>query len=158
MQKLIGFLILALMTLPGAALAKDSPVLATYYTNNCCLPPEYAYEVTVTIHEDGTLTLLRCEEYATEGPGCKTRRAKVTDAALAEILVAAGASGLAKTPAALDLDPPIRGGGTSGLVMLDGVEIALPWNPAAEDADRVRQVLRVIAGAIPAKLAQYLGD
>lgn len=158
MQKLFGFLILTLLAVPGAALAKDSPVLATYYTNNCCLPPEYAYEVTVTIHEDGALTLVRCEGYATEGPGCKTRHAKLTDAALAEILAAAGASGLAKTPAALDPDPPIGGGGTSGSVVLDGVEIVLPWNPAAADADRVRQVLRVIAGTFPAKLTQDLGD
>jgi len=160
MQKLFGFMILALLAVPGSALAKDSPVLATYHTDNCCLPPEFAHEINVTILQDGTLTLVRCEQYATEGPGCKTRRAMLTEDAMVAIRAAAEASGLAIDPAsrAPGDEIPIGGGSTSGTVVLDGVEIVLLPFPVTEDAERVRSVLSAIRGAIPARLNRFIEE
>lgn len=142
----------------GTTLAEDAGVLATYHTDNCCVPPEGAYEVDVTVLKDGALTLIRCEGYETEGPGCRTRRAKATPAALEAILKAAADSGLAGKPAARSLEPSMGGGGTSGSVMLDGSEVILPRDPANEDAERVALVLRAIRDALPARLDRFLED
>jgi hypothetical protein len=146
------------LALGTPAWAQDT--LATYHADNCCLPPEYAYEVNVTILQDGNLTLTRCEGYATEGPDCQTRRAQVPADALQAIRAAALASGLAERPAsdAPAEEIPIGGGSVSGSVVLDGATIPLPAFPVARDADRVRPVLEAIRAAIPARLSRFLRD
>lgn len=146
-------LVLAL-TLP--AQAQDAAILAEYWTDSGSLPPEYAWDTTVTIREDGTLTLKHCKGYETEGPACKTRRAKVAEDALAAIWKAATDSGLAKKPAR-ETDTPIVGGGlTGGRVILDGAEIKLISQPIEADAARVGPVLQAIAAAIPARFNRFL--
>jgi hypothetical protein len=147
-----------LALLPSAAVAEDAPVLATFHADNCCLPPEFAWEITLTILADGTLTLQRCEGYETEGPGCTTHRARASVAALEGVRTAAIASGLSKDPASERADPLIGRGGTSGSVMLDGVEIDLPRDPSARDFHRVGLVLHAIRAAVPAELEQTFQD
>lgn len=146
------------LTLATASVADEPAVLATYHADNCCLPPEFAWETNVTILDDGKLTLEQCTGYATEGVGCKTRRATVSEAALQAIRAAVTESDLAETPAALNPDPAFGGGGRSGSAMLDGVEIPLPRDPAIEDAERVALVLRAIAEAIPPKFDRFFED
>jgi hypothetical protein len=146
------------LSLAPAIHAQDVDVLATYHADNCCLPPEYAWEANVTILEDGRLTLERCTGYATEGSGCKSRRAKVPEAALEAIRTAATESGLSETPAAQNPDPAIGGGGRSGSVVLEGVTIPLPRDPAPADANRVALVLGAISAAIPDRLDRFLAD
>jgi hypothetical protein len=148
------------LTLALASPAWGQDVLATYHTDNCCLPPEYAMEVNVTIRQDGALTLVRCDSYTNEGEGCQTRHARLTEGAVQAIRAAALASGLAKDPAtpAPDDQIPIGGGSTSGLVVLDGVDIPLLAFPVAEDAERVGAVLTAIRTAIPARLNRYLEE
>lgn len=87
------------------------PVLADYFTDSGSLPPEYAWETSVLIREDGQLELKHCKGYETEGPACKLRRAKVSEAALEVIRAAAADSGLLKKPAR-ETDTPIVGGGS----------------------------------------------
>lgn len=148
------------LTLALASPVAAQNVLATYHTDNCCLPPEYAFEVNVTILEDGALTLTRCEQYETEGPGCTTRRAKVPAADLEAIRAAAAASGLADKPAmeAEAEDIPMGGGSTSGSITIDETEIALPPFPAVADSERVMSVLTAIRAAIPAKLDRFFQE
>jgi hypothetical protein len=74
-------LLLALPDCPapaGRVGAEDAPMLAQYWTDSGSVSPEYAWETTVTILEDGSLSLKYCTGYASEGPDCKTRSAKVT--------------------------------------------------------------------------------
>lgn len=144
---------------PLAALAEDAPVLAEYWTDSGSLPPEYAWETSVTILRDGKLTLKHCRGYETEGPACKTRRAKVAQATLEAIRDAAQSSGLAQKPARQSEDIMIGGGSTGGVVYLDGQKIDLLPQPTAEDAERVGSVLKAIGAAIPSRFDHFLtGD
>ena len=151
MLKLLALLLLT----ATAAIAQDAPVLAEYWTDSGSLPPEYAWETSVTILEDGRLTLKHCKGYETEGPACKTRRAKVSDDALSAILAAAQDSDLAEHPAQQAEYPMVGGGATSGVVYLDGGKIALPSQPADADAARVGKVLSAIAAAIPPRFDRF---
>ncbi len=148
-------LALLLLTAP-AAMAQDSPVLAEYWTDSGSLPPEYAWETTVTILEDGTLTLKHCKGYETEGPACKSRRANVSEDALAAIRTAAVESGLADKPARETEFPMVGGGLTGGLVYVDGQKVKLLSQPAEADADRVGKVLAAIAAAIPPRFDRFV--
>ncbi len=154
MKKLL--LALTLAALPFAALAEDSPIVATYGTHNGSLPPEYAWDNFVVIHADGKMEVRHCKGYETEGPGCKTRRGKATPEALEAIRAAALASGLAEKPAAESEDLMVGGGGTWGSVFLDGQEIKLMSEPAEADASRVNAVLSAVAAAIPDKFERFM--
>ena len=151
MLKLLALLLLT----ATAAIAQDAPVLAEYWTDSGSLPPEYAWETSVTILEDGRLTLKHCKGYETEGPACKTRRAKVSDDALSAILAAAQDSDLAEHPAQQAEYPMVGGGLTSGAVYLGGAKITLLSQPADADAARVGKVLSAIAAAIPPRFDRF---
>lgn len=154
MKKLL--LALTFAALPFAALAEDSPIVATYGTHNGSLPPEYAWDNFVVIHEDGKMEVRHCKGYETDGPGCKTRRGKATPEALEAIRAAALASGLAEKPAAESEDVMVGGGGAWGSVFLDGQEIKLMSEPAEADASRVNAVLSAVAAAIPDKFDRFM--
>lgn len=146
---------LALLILTAAAAQADDAVLAEYWTNSGSLPPEYAWETSITILADGQLTLRHCKGYETEGPACKTRRARVKEEALATIRTAARDSRLAVKPAR-ETDTPMVGGGlTGGAVYLDGARIVLVPQPAEPDVPRVRKVLSAIAAAIPQRFVRF---
>lgn len=147
-----------LVSLSSVARAEDAPILAEYWTNNGSLPPEYAWETSVTIRQDGSLTLQHCTGYETEGSACKSRRAKVTADAMAAITAAAEASGLKERPAQ-ETDAPIVGGSlTGGSVWLDGTRIVLLSQPAAADAERVSDVVLAIRAAIPTRFNRFLEE
>ena len=133
-----------------------APVLADYWTDSGSLPPEYAWETSVLIREDGRLELKHCKGYETEGPACKLRTAKVPEAALQAIRAAATESGLLQKPAR-ETDMPMVGGGlTSGRVNLAGGTVDLPSQPAEADAARVAKVLQAIASAIPPRFDRFV--
>jgi hypothetical protein len=148
----------AMAMAPLAAGAEEPAVLAQYWTNNGSLPPEYAWEASITIHADGKLELKRCKGYETTGPACKTRRATVSDADLQAIGDAARASGLLEDPALETPEIMIGGGLTGGVVYLDGQKISLLSQPIAEDAERVASVLRAIRAAVPDRLTRLLEE
>lgn len=132
------------------------PVLADYFTDSGSLPPEYAWETSVLIREDGQLELKHCRGYETEGPACKLRRAKVSEAALKAIRAAAADSGLIDKPAR-ETDTPIVGGGSIwGRVNLAEGTVELPSQPAEADVERVGKVLAAIAAAIPPRFGRFL--
>ena len=135
--------LLLALTLPAQA-DELAPVLADYWTNNGSLPPEYAWETGILIREDGQLELKHCKGYETEGPACKLRRAKVSEAALDAIRTAAIDSGLIEKPA-VETDTPMVGGGlTWGRVNLAEGTVELPSQPADADVERVGKVLAAI--------------
>jgi hypothetical protein len=132
-----------------------APVLADYWTNSGSLPPEYAWETSILIREDGQLELKHCKGYETEGPACKRRKAQVTAAALQAIRDAATESDLLESPAR-ETDTPMVGGGlTWGRVNLAGGTVDLPSQPADADVERVRNVLQAIAAAIPPRFDRF---
>lgn len=131
-------------------------VLAEYQTDSGSLPPEYAWDTTVSILTDGHLTLKHCTGYETEGPYCKTRRATVAEDALAAIRKAATESGLAEKPAREAEEIVVGGGLTGGAVYLDGKKIDLLPQPAAADVERVGKVLDAIAAAIPPRFDRFM--
>jgi hypothetical protein len=131
------------------------PVLADYWTDSGSLPPEYAWETSVLIREDGQLELKHCKGYETEGPACKLRHAKVAEAALEAIRAAATESGLIERPAR-ETDTPMVGGGlTWGRVNLVAGTVELPSQPAEADVPRVGKVLATIAAAIPPRFDRF---
>jgi hypothetical protein len=143
--------VFALTLLSVPAMAQDS-LLAEYWANSGSLPPEYAWDVTVTVSSEGLLVLKHCKGYETEGPACKTRKATVSPATLAAITAAAEAAGLAESPARQVEDVPVGGSAAGGAVWLDGTRYLLPAWPVEEDAARVGSVLAAVAAAIPARL------
>ncbi|NGM45707.1 hypothetical protein G5B31_09175 [Rhodobacter sp. SGA-6-6] len=149
MRRLV--LALALSAAPLPALAQE--MLAEYRAHSGSLPPQYAWSVTATIAADGAVALTHCTGYETEGPACTTRRGKAAAAGLQAIREAAVASGLIETPAPESDEIMVGGGSVRGRVRIDGAGIALPAQPAPEDAARVAVVLSAIRSAIPAGLA-----
>ncbi len=146
--------LLLALTLPVQA-DELAPVLANYWTNNGSLPPEYAWETSILIREDGQLELKHCKGYETEGPACKLRRAKVPEAALDAIRTAARESGLVARPAR-ETDTPIVGGGlTWGRVTIAEGTVDLPSQPRDADVERVGKVLAAIAAAIPPRFNRF---
>jgi len=151
-------LAIAMALAPLAAWSDEPAVLAQYWTNNGSLPPEYAWEASITIRTDGKLELKRCKGYETTGPACKTRRATVSEAELQAIRDAARASGLLEDPAMETPDVMVGGGLTGGVVYLDGQKISLLSQPIPEDAERVASVLRAIRAAVPDRLTRLLDE
>lgn len=146
--------LLVALALPAQA-DELAPVLADYWTNSGSLPPEYAWETSILIREDGQLELKHCKGYETEGPACKLRKAKVSEDALEAIRTAANDSGLTENPAR-ETDTPMVGGGlTWGRVNLVGGTVDLPSQPADADVERVGKVLAAIAAAIPPRFDRF---
>jgi hypothetical protein len=137
-----------------AAPARAAEVLAEYWANSGSLPPEYAWDVTVTIHTDGQVILTHCKGYATEPPGCKTRKGKADAAKLDAIRAAVVEADLIANPARTSDEVIVGGGASAGRVTLDGQKISLPSQPVVEDANRVGMVLRTVYDAIPTRLAK----
>lgn len=106
-------MLLLFFALPQTVRAEDAP-LAEYWANSGSLPPEYAWDVTITISAAGNLVLKHCTGYETEGPACKTRKATVSAADLAAIIAAAKAAELAEKPARQTEDIPVGGGSDGG--------------------------------------------
>ena len=146
--------VLLALALPVQA-GELAPVLADYWTNSGSLPPEYAWQTSILIREDGQLELKHCKGYETKGPACKLRTAKVSEAALDAIRAAAAESGLIEEPAR-ETDTPMVGGGlTWGRVNLAAGIVELPSQPADADAERVGKVLAVIAAAVPPRFDRF---
>lgn len=154
MIRLSPLALLLVLALPAQA-DELAPVLADYWTNSGSLPPEYAWETSVLIREDGQLELKHCKGYETEGPACKLRRAKVPEAALEAIRAAATESGLLEEPARETDTPTVGGGLTGGRVTLASGTIELPSQPADADVARVNTVLKAIAAAIPPRFNRF---
>jgi hypothetical protein len=152
-------LTLALLALPLPALAEEQPeVLAYYWLDSGGLPPEYAWSVEVAIATDGKVTLKDCKGYETEPPGCKIRKGKTTPERLQAIRDAVAASGLVDKPARPADEVMVGGGSAGGKVLLDGMEVPLISQPAAEDAARVGQVLAAIRDAMPRRFLKFVTD
>jgi hypothetical protein len=146
--------LLLALSLPAQA-DELAPVLADYWTNSGSLPPEYAWETSVLIREDGQLELKHCTGYEVEGPACKLRKAKVSDTALEAIRTAATESGLIQKPARETETPMVGGGLTWGRVNLVAGTVDLPSQPAEADVARVNKVLDAIAAAIPSRFNRF---
>lgn len=142
------------LTLPAHA-DELAPVLTDYWTNSGSLPPEYAWETSILIREDGQLELKHCKGYETKGPACKLRTSKVSEAALDTIRAAATESGLIEKPAREAETPMVGGGLTWGRVNLAGGTVDLPSQPADADVERVGKVLQAIAAAIPPRFDRF---
>jgi hypothetical protein len=147
--------LLLALALPAQA-DELAPVLADYWTDSGSLPPEYAWETSILIREDGQLELKHCKGYETEGPACKLRTAKVAEAALDAIRAAATDSGLIERPARETDTPMVGGGSTWGRVNLAEGTVELPSQPAEADVERVGKVLAAIAAAIPSRFDRFL--
>lgn len=146
----------ALALAPLAAQAQESPVFVTYGYSTGSLPPEYTYSNDVTILEDGKITVTHCKGYDTEGPGCRTRKGKVTEEAMQAIRDAAIASDLAAKPAKEPEYPTVGSDGSWGSVFVDGQEYVLLWETHADDANRTGEVKRAIDAAIPKRFRGFM--
>lgn len=153
-------LVWAVVVALAPQVAGAQALVAEYWANSGSLPPEYAWDVNVTFRDDGSVAVRRCKGYATEGPGCKLGKGKVSVEVLNTIRDAADVAGLAKNPPqrAPDDEIPIGGGASGGAVWWQNEKIELPAYPAAKDAERVRAVLAVIHDAIPGKLRKRFVD
>lgn len=148
----------ALGCAPCAVLAEDPTPFVEYWTDSGSLPPEYAWATEVSITADGKLTLRYCVGYATDGAGCKTRKAKVEPAQIEAVLAAVTAADLVAKPARDTEDIPVGGSATGGKVFVDGQEVPLSSFPVAADAARVGSVLDTIRAAIPQRFQNRYFD
>lgn len=143
---------------PFAAFAQDPAPFVEFWDDSGSLPPEYAWSTEVSITTDGKLTLRYCINYESDGPGCKTRKAKVEKARMDAILAAVAAGDLRTKPARATEDIPVGGGATGGKVFVDGQAVPLPSFPIDADAARVGAVLDAIRAAIPERFRNRFFD
>lgn len=143
-----------------AARAQDPAaghVVATLGANNGTVPPPYHSHSSVILAGDGHVTVRVCQGYGDDS--CRVFEGQAAPGAVAAVLAAAEAAGLADTPPAANPHPPVGGGSTWGSVRLGDRTVTLPAFPAAADEVRVAAVLAAIRAAIPAVLTpQAKGD
>jgi hypothetical protein len=143
-------LLLALLA-PAPALAQGDSPFAGWGESSGSLPPEYAWEYTVTFHEDRSVTVDYCKGYANDAPGCATISRRLSKADLAALHAALDplAAALAESPPQADPNPPIGGGASWAWVNAAGEDIRLPAFPAEPDRARVQALLALLQSYTP---------
>lgn len=144
-------ILLFCLALAAPLRAQDVTAFARWGSSSGALPPDHAWDYTVTFITDRRVTVEYCKGYAQEAPGCATvsRRLSQADyAALQEKLVPLLA-GLAEAPPQPDPNPPVGGGSSWGSVAVAGKDIALPGFPVDQDHVRVRAILTLLADYTP---------
>ena len=149
MKPLFVFLFMALTPLP--ALASDDAVFAVLGEDSGSLPPDYAWDYTVSFTADRRGVVRYCKGYADAAPGCATATFRLSQRRFADRqdALAPLAADLAARPAVQDPDPPVGGGSVSGRVTLNGAELALWSHPLPDDAARVGAVIALVQENTP---------
>ena len=142
--------ILALLA-PAPVMAEEASPFAGWGESSGSLPPEYAWEYSVTFREDRSVTVEYCKGYANEAPGCATVSRRLSKAQFAELQAALDplAAPMAENPPQPDPDPPIGGGAAWGWVNVAGEDIRLPAFPVDQDQARVKAVLALLQDHTP---------
>jgi len=142
--------ILALLA-PAPVMAEEASPFAGWGESSGSLPPEYAWEYSVTFREDRSVTVEYCKGNANEAPGCATVSRRLSKAQFAELHAALDplAAPMAENPPQPDPDPPIGGGAAWGWVNVAGEDIRLPAFPVDQDQARVKAVLALLQDHTP---------
>lgn len=142
--------ILALLA-PAPVMAEEASPFAGWGESSGSLPPEYAWEYSVTFREDRSVTVEYCKGYANEAPGCATVSRRLSKAQFAELQAALDplAAPMSENPPQPDPDPPIGGGAAWGWVNVAGEDIRLPAFPVDQDQARVKAILALLQDHTP---------
>lgn len=145
-------LALVLALLAGPALSQDGAAFALWGENSGSLPPEYAWDYTVSFYPDRRGEVEYCKGYADSVPGCAVSRFRLSKTAFAELEAALEPleADLAANPAKPAVDFPVGGGSVGGLLRMNGREVKLLQFPAEADAARVGAVLDLLRDTTPA--------
>lgn len=135
----------------GPAMAQDTDAFAVWGENSGSLPPEYAWDYTVSFYADRRGEVEYCKGYADEPPGCATARFRLSKSALAAMQAELEPLEAALAASAVDeaVDIPIGGGSSSGRIRMNGRDLRLPAFPSEADAERVDAVMRVLRANTP---------
>ena len=144
--------VLALLLLAVPAAAQDASPIASWGEDSGSLPPEYAWDYTVTFTGDRQVTVIYCKGYANAAPGCATIRKRLTKTSFAAMQaeLAPLAVGLLEDPPQNDPNPPIGGGSSYGRLNVGGEDVTLPGFPLPADKPQVDAILRVLKDYTPA--------
>lgn len=144
-------LMLALLAPAAPALAEEASPFAGWGESSGSLPPEYAWEYSVTFREDRSVTVEYCKGYANEAPGCATISRRLSKSQLAALHEALDplAAPMAENPPQPDPDPPIGGGAAWAWVNVAGEDIRLPAFAIDQDQARVKAVLALLQDHTP---------
>ena len=148
----LALALLAGSALAGPALAEDGEAFARWGENSGSLPPEYAWDYSVSFFPDRRGEVEYCKGYANEAPGCAVSRFRLSKkafAALQEALAPLEAD-LAAKPAVSVADFPVGGGSVGGMLRMNGREVKLLQFPNEADAPRVGAVLGLLRENTPA--------
>jgi len=142
-------LVLALLSAP--AVAQDRDAFAVWGESSGSLPPEYAWDYTVSFFPDRHGEVTYCKGYSDAPPGCATTRFRLTrpDFAALQTALAPLEADLAAKPAAEAVDIPVGGGSVGGRLQMNGRDLRLPAFPAEADAARVDAVIRLLRENTP---------
>ncbi len=145
-------LTLALALLAGPALAQDGAAFALWGENSGSLPPEYAWDYSVSFFADRRGEVEYCKGYADASPGCAVTRFRLSKKAFAAMQAALEPleADLAAKPAEAAIDFPVGGGSTGGVLRMNGREVKLLQFPAEADAPRVAAILDLLRANTPA--------
>jgi hypothetical protein len=133
----------------GHLAAAEEPPFATYGANNGTVPPQYRWDIEMTIGQDGGAQIRYCRGYKVTSGSCAEDEFRLSEAELEDIRQALETSGLATTPAKELAEPPVGGSMSYGSVSFEGKVVRLPPHPEAADEARVESVISRIATAIP---------
>lgn len=144
--------VLAFVLMAGSASAQDSDAFAMWSESSGSLPPEYAWDYTVSYFPDRRGQVEYCKGYSDAAPGCAIARFRLPKQAFADLQAALEPleADLAAAPAMPAVDFPVGGGSVGGLLRMNGREVRLLSFPAESDAPRVAAVLTVLRAATPA--------
>jgi hypothetical protein len=144
-------LALAFCLAASPLLAQDTAEFAYWGENSGSLPPEYAWDYTVTFTADRKAEVRYCKGYATTAPGCATTKFRLSKRKFAALQTALAPleADLAANPAKDDPNPPVGGGSVYGKLSMNGHEVSLHAFPMAEDAARVGAVLDLLRENTP---------
>ena len=145
-------LVLLLALLAGPALAQDGDAFAAWGENSGSLPPEYAWDYSVSFFPDRHGEVEYCKGYADEAPGCAISRFRLSKKAFAAFQAALEPieADLAAKPAEPALDFPVGGGSFGGILRMNGRVVKLLQFPTEADAPRIAAALTVLRDNTPA--------
>ena len=144
-------LLVAMLLFAHPLYGQDSVEFAYWGENSGSLPPEYAWDYSVTFLENRQAEVRYCKGYSNEAPGCATAKFRLSKRKLAQLTAALTPleAELIAHPATDDPDPPIGGGAVYGKLTMNGNEVQLYAFSIGDSAARVAEVLDLLRQYTP---------
>ncbi len=144
-------LLIAMLLFAHPVYSQDSPWFAYWGENSGSLPPEYAWDYSVTFLENRQAEVRYCKGYSNDAPGCASAKFRLSKHKSAQLMAALTPleAELSAHPATDDPDPPIGGSAIYGKLTMNGNSVPLHAFSIGDSAARVAEVLELLRQYTP---------